>query len=97
MTGEKSSIIFKDHAVLRMFERGISKNEIVEIIESGEIIEEYNDDYPYPSSLMFKMVSGKPVHIVLADNKSENQKIIVTVYIPDTVNFESDFKTRKNQ
>lgn len=50
MTGEKSSIIFKDHAVLRMFERGISKNEIVEIIESGEIIEEYNDDYPYPSA-----------------------------------------------
>ena len=97
MAGDKINIIFKDHAVLRMFERGISKNEIIEIIETGETIEEYKEDYPYPSSLMFKIIGGKPVHIVVADNKSENQKIIVTVYIPDTTNFESDFKTRKNQ
>ena len=96
MADPKVNIIFKDHAVLRMFERGISKNEIVEIVESGETIEEYSDDYPYPSSLLFKIVNGKPVHIIVAHNKSENQKIIVTVYIPDSSNFESDFKTRKN-
>lgn len=44
-----------------MTERGIAKNEIVEIIECGETIEEYKDDYPYPSNLMFKIVNRKPV------------------------------------
>ncbi len=80
-----------------MLERGITKNEVIEIIEQGEIIERYDDDYPYPSCLMFKRVQDKPIHIVVANNSSENQKIIVTIYIPDDTNFEPDFKTRKQQ
>lgn len=51
-----SHIIFKDHAIIRMLERGISKKEITEVLEQGEIIEQYKDDYPYPSCLMFKIV-----------------------------------------
>lgn len=78
-----------------MLERGIGKKEIIEVIEQGEIIEQYKDDYPYPSCLMFKIVNHKPIHMVVADNISEAQKIIVTVYIPDSTNFEPDFKTRK--
>jgi hypothetical protein len=93
----KSTIIFKDHAVLRMLERGISKDEVIETLKDGEIIEEYKDDYPYPSGLMFKMINGKPIHVIVAHNASENMEIIVTVYIPDSVNFEPDFKTRKNK
>jgi len=91
----KNIVIFKDHAVIRMFERDIAKKEIIEVIEQGEVIERYEDDYPYPSCLIFKMVNNKPIHIVVANNGSENQKIIVTVYIPDNTNFEPDFKTRK--
>ena len=78
-----------------MLERGISKKEIIEVIEQGEIIEQYQDDYPYPSCLMFKIVNHKPIHIVVADNITEAQKIIVTAYIPASTNFEPDFKTRK--
>lgn len=95
MAGDNYNLLFKDHAVLRMFERDITKDEIKEIIEHGEVIEEYASDFPYPSSLMFKMINQKPVHIVVAHIESDNQEIIVTVYIPDSTNFESDFKTRK--
>ena len=69
--------------------------EVLEVINSGEIIEEYKDDYPYASCLMFKMVNYRPIHVVVASNESEMQQIIVTVYIPDLSKFESDFKTRK--
>lgn len=92
---DKAVIIFKDHAIIRMFERGIAKQEAIEVIEQGEIIEQYKDDYPYPSYLIFKIVNDKPIHMVVADNISEMQKTIVTVYIPDSANFELDFKTRK--
>ena len=89
------NILYKDHAILRMLERGISKNEVLEVIQKGEIIELYNDDYPYPSHLMFKMIGAKPLHVVVAYNKDEVQQIIVTVYIPDSTTFANDFKTRK--
>jgi hypothetical protein len=92
---DKSNIIFKDHAIIRMLQRSISKNDVLETINGGEIIEEYKDDYPYESCLMFKIVSGRPIHVVVANNSGENQKIVVTVYIPDFTNFEADFKTRK--
>jgi len=44
---------------------------------------------------MFKFIDQRPIHVVVAENISETQKIIVTVYIPDFTTFESDFKTRK--
>ena len=89
-----NTVFFKDHAVIRMLERNISKQEVIEILKSGEIIERYDDDMPYPSCLMFGMVSGKPLHVVVADNISESQKIIITVYNPDSSNFGNDFKSR---
>ena len=78
-----------------MFERGISKKDIIEVIEQGEIIEQYKDDYPYPSCLMFKMVNHRPIHVVVENDIGEKKKIIITVYIPDKTTFKSDFKTRK--
>lgn len=78
-----------------MLERGISKQKVLEVLNAGEILERYDDDFPYPSCLMFKIVNEKPLHIVVADNSSEEQKIIVTAYIPDSANFANDFKTRK--
>jgi len=95
MMNDNTIFIFKDHAIIRMLERGIIKNEVMEVIRQGEIIEEYKDDYPYPNVLMFKMVNNKPLHVVVASNSKENQTIIVTVYRPDTAKFEPDFKTRK--
>ncbi len=95
--GGKKEYIFKDHAVLRMLERGIEKSEVKEAVELGEIIEEYPDDKPFPSCLMFRIINQRPLHVVVANNHRQAQMIIVTVYIPDSANFESDFKTRKTR
>jgi len=89
-----SKVIFKDHAILRMLERDISEQEVLEVLHHGEVVEKYDDDFPYPSCLMYKMLDTKPLHIVVADNRNDEQKIIVTVYIPDSANFASDYKTR---
>ena len=37
------------HILLRFQQRNISYSEIKQAILSGEIIEEYPEDYPYPS------------------------------------------------
>jgi len=39
-------ILIKDHASMRMIYRNISKANLYELIESGEVIEDYPDDFP---------------------------------------------------
>lgn len=44
--------MFSGHAVQRMFEREISPAEVREVLKSGETINEYSNDNPYPSKLI---------------------------------------------
>jgi len=91
------SVTVKDHAARRMLERDILKSDILAVLNEGLEIESYPDDFPYPSSLLFKIVNDRPIHIVAAYNQSENQIIIITTYIPDQDTFEPDHITRKKK
>jgi hypothetical protein len=90
-------IKFSGHAIRRIFERKIKREWIIIIIESGEIIEEYTDDIPYPSYLMLGFIEKQPLHVVVVVNKETKTCHIVTVYIPDKKIWQSDFKTRRKK
>jgi hypothetical protein len=45
-------IRWQKHALERMLERDIFRNDVKEVIIEGEIIEEYPGDLPYPSVLI---------------------------------------------
>jgi len=53
-----TTLIFRTHALQRMFERGISTDEVRAVVDSGETIVEYPDDRPYPSQLMLGCPMG---------------------------------------
>jgi len=76
-----SNIFISNHAGARMFERGVSADDLITLITNGEIIEEYHDEYRCPAVLMLGPVRGIPHHIVVAICK--DQLIIVTVYLPN--------------
>ena len=59
-------LVFRVHAIRRMFERRISDEDIKDAIETGETIEEYPDDTPYPSELKLGWRGSRPIHVVLA-------------------------------
>ena len=42
---------FRVRAIRRMFERGITEEDVAHVLSTGEVIEEYPDDLPYPSRL----------------------------------------------
>jgi hypothetical protein len=47
-------------------------------------IENYPDDEPYPSYLIYgKTKKKRPLHIVCAYSKEEDLVIVITVYQPD--------------
>lgn len=48
-----SKIKWSAHCLRRMQERDISTDDVGNCIMSGEIIEDYPNDYPYPSCLVF--------------------------------------------
>lgn len=92
---ECSSITTSLHAFKRMLIRKISPDEIKEVIEKGEVIKTYPDDRPYPSVLLYKTINERPLHVVVAKNETNEECIIVTVYIAGEEFWQPDFKTKK--
>lgn len=52
---ESDSIEWQRHALERMMERGIYREIVKKVLLSGEIIEDYPNDKPYPRSLLQKL------------------------------------------
>ena len=77
------SIVYRLHAIQRMFERNVNNDELRQIIDKGKIIEKYVNDSPYPSRLILGQVNNRPLNIVITENKPENKNIVITVYEPD--------------
>jgi hypothetical protein len=87
--------VLRIHAIQRMFERGISIEDVAAVLASGETIEAYPDDSPYPSRLILGWRGKRPLHLVVADDPDAEERIIVTVYEPDPAQWEAGFKRRK--
>jgi len=85
--------IYREHAVKRMFERDISEKQVEDTVKNGKIIEEYLDDYPYPSFLALNFFE-KPLHVVFAKNDIDNEIIIITTYHPNKERWSDDYSTR---
>ncbi|MCK4859081.1 MAG: DUF4258 domain-containing protein [Candidatus Omnitrophica bacterium] len=83
------------HAVDQSILRYISQKEILEAIESDEIIEDYPEDKYGPSCLVYgKTALGRPLHIHSSYPSRPNIKII-TLYEPDPEEWENYIKRRR--
>lgn len=79
-----------------MQERDITIDDVSKCIMSGEIIENYPDDFPYPSCLIFGYnISDKILHTVVG---SDGELLyIITAYYPTPDKFMEDLKTRRTK
>ncbi len=92
----QDNIIISLHAQERLRQRGIRAKDVRNCIMSGEIIEQYPDDFPFPSCLIFGYaVNGKIIHVVASDEGTGSR--IITAYFPDNVKFEDDLKSRRER
>lgn len=87
-------VIYRVHALQRMFERGITEADVRRILESGELIEDYPEDQPYPSRLVLGFVGDRPLHVVAADNLADQETIVITVYEPEPAQWDTAFRRR---
>ena len=78
-----------------MFERGIWRKSVLEVLRHGEIIQVYGYDKPFPSILMLGFSDEQPLHVVASFDEGSRVVYVITAYIPDPGIFENDFKTKK--
>lgn len=61
----KENVIITAHVFSQIKIRKIRISDILTAVENGEIIEQYPNDFPYPSCLVFGHTSDQtPIHIV---------------------------------
>ena len=84
-----NAIILTDHLLTRIRQRNIQLKDIKNAILNGEIIEQYQNDYPFPSCL----INAKNIHIVCSIG--EGYLYIITAYRPSPEKWHLDGRKRK--
>ena len=91
-----SSLLFRVHAVQRMFERKISVKNVAQAVQFGEMIEDYSAEMPEPSQLILGFQGKRPFHVVTSESPDTGQITVITVYIPEPGKWNKDFRSRRS-
>ena len=82
------------HALARLQERGITPDDVRHCVMTGIIIEQYPNDYPYPSCLVSGCsTAGSPLHAVIGTG--QGFAWLITAYYPDPDKWNTDFSLRR--
>jgi len=91
---ETRALRWTSHILDRIFQRGISADDVKNVLVHGEIIEQYPSDYPFPSCLILgRTVAGKALHVVCGSNGAELW--LITAYFPDSAEWSEDYRQRR--
>lgn len=82
------------HVNMRLAGRYLTRDEILDAVDSYEIIESYPEDKYLPSYLV---LAAGGFHVQFATDVEGDNVRIVTAYRPDPNEWESDMKTRRTQ
>lgn len=88
-----AKMLLTRHALQRMFERGISPEDVQSAVLAGDIIESYPDDAPYLSALLLGRIVNRPLHVVVAQDPATGECYVVTAYEPEADLWSEDFRT----
>ena len=88
-------LVYRIHARQAMFTRSISDECVAQIVQHGEVIEDYPHAFPFPAKLLLGWCNGRSMHVVAAEDSVKQLVIVITTYEPDLHKWEPDRKTRR--
>lgn len=88
---------WRKHVLQRLAQRNILRKAVLDVILTGELIEDYPEDKPYPGALFLGWIEEKPLHVVVSLDEGNEWAYIITAYEPDLEHFEPDFRTRRKR
>jgi len=93
---EESSLRWTSHILERLFQRNISIDDVKAVLSNCEILEQYPNDYPFPSCLVFgHSIDGRIIHVVCGSNGVELW--LITAYLPNPDEWSEDLKQRRKK
>jgi len=90
-------IEWQRHALERMAERGIARQQVKAVLLEGERIEDYPDTYPMAAALFFGGPAGRALHVVGALDAAAQTAYVITAYEPTKEHFGTDLRTRRKR
>lgn len=93
----EGKFFFTEHSLEEIDNDDLNIEDVQEIAVNGEVIKEYPEDKPFPSTLKLGWVgfwNSYPVHVVSAVSDKQIT-IIITAYKPNPEIWNEDFKTKK--
>lgn len=88
-------IKWRYHALLRAYQRGITREQALRAIQTGEIIEQRPRARPYPKCLMMATVEpDRPLYVSVGYDRARNYLHVITVHWLDPRKWEDPW-TRK--
>lgn len=94
----EKKILFLPHAIRQMSrtDRMISTSEVRHVIDNGELIEDYPEDVRGHSCLILGYgEDNRPIHVICSPK--EDYLAIITAYLPDSEQWEDNFRKRKKK
>ena len=92
---QSNTMYWTEHVGKRLIKRNISPDEVIQVLLQGQMIEHYEDDYPFPSCLIFSMIETRPLHVVCSIGNG--QLFIITAYEPDPTEWDMTFTKRRKE
>ena len=91
---KQGEVVWRDHAIKRLRERKITRDDVRNAIFTGEIIEDRSDDVPTPCCLILGTnIEGRYLHVICG--MIDNMVYIISAYYPDPERWEADLMTRR--
>lgn len=88
------AIEYRVHATQRMFNRRIAEKDVLLLLEEGNIIEEYQGDFPFPSVLINGSAKDRPLHAVVGIDADSRRLYLITIYEPDSKKWSQNYSKR---
>jgi hypothetical protein len=80
-----------------MLGRGISRRDITAVLAADDRIEEYPEDFPFPSALFAGTMADRMIHVVAGLDADGREIHVISAYEPDAEHFEADGRTRRSR
>jgi len=95
---ERYRLHLRYHAFIRAEERGIYLDDIRRVIMQGDVIERYENAFPYPKCLFLGYVLDKvPLYIAIAYDEEKDLVHVITAHWQDPSKWIDDRTRRPKQ
>jgi hypothetical protein len=78
-----------------MGEEHVRVQDVETVLATGETVEFYPGDTPYPSRLVLGWSEARPVHVVIGEQADGDDRVVITAYRPNPERWDATFRHRR--